>query len=443
MHAEAESQPPSLDQNNDAPQQQSSAINIDNSPVGVAAGINYGAITTNNNTTNIFYTAEKKLLVKSPPRVWLPTNKSELCQYFEIELKLRGIVTNSEYTTDYDYYAVWFNHIEPDAVDQSILPWIQNNIAQQKAIFTENPAAIHPAYQYICKSLVNSDHVKSIDSKHTAQAHARIIAKQLIATKFQSNSDPIVLEFQSEQRAIAKIEADLVLDWRDYQQHINATTDTWQRGQEALYDLREWIGASHPLTLNTQNLGYFPALMFGTTFYSATAYRLKVINFFNNQQSEWELSLNEISATDLEYSFYISDTNSKNCILNICTVRTQNSDKVTKAMDNYTNKHIDDLGCVVKIQPKAKKITITDSKDASAIVNFIIDIVDMLPESYQTHQLLISAPVALMVLLGQCLNGRQSWFFHEHIKALDSYQLIDFPIIAQATPNRSISQDAR
>ncbi|GAA5530182.1 SAVED domain-containing protein [Herpetosiphon gulosus] len=435
MQNEAESQPSSLPQNSDDPNQPSSVINIDNSPVGVVAGINYGTITTNN-----FYNSEKKLLEKSPPRVWLPTNKSELCQYFEIELNLRGIVTRSEYATDYDYYVVWFNECEPAQHDHIQLPWIQNNIAQQKVVFTENLASIHPAYQYICKSLVNSDQGKSIDSKNTAQAHAKALAKQLIADKFKHNSNALALEFQSERPFNPPIEADLALDWYAYQQNVNPKADTWERGQEALYDLREWIGDVHPLTLSTKCLGYFPALLFGSIFYRTSAYKLKVLNYDN----EWQLSIHANPSDRLEYSMHTFDENLTNCILNICIVNSQPSNLVIQEMNIYSSKYIKDIGIIISIYPKDHHILeITDSNQASEIVSFIISTISKLPKRYQTYQLLISAPVALIVLLGQRLNGYRSWLFHEHIKAATeptepdcTYQLINFPIIAQANPNR-------
>ena len=441
MQNEAESQPSSLPQNSDDPNQPSSIINIDNSKTDLVIGIN---------NANVHYHThhhliEKKILKKSPPRVWLPKNKSKLCQYFEIELKLRGIVISSEYATDYDYYVVWFNQIEPDEVDRSILPWIQSNIAQQKAIFTEKPAGIHATYTYICKSLVNLDQGKTIDSEDTAQAHARALAKQLISEKFKHNSDALALAFQSERPFNPPIEADLALDWYDYQQNINNNADKWQRGQEALYDLREWIGDAHPLALNTQSLGYFPALMLGSTFYLATSYILKAINYFNKK--EWQLLINTKPSDVIDCSFHNIDKNSTICVLNICFVHTQNQIRIIEDMDTYSRKYINNIGGILSIYPKDNQtITIDDSKDASAIISFIIDRINKLPKHYHSYHLIISAPVALVVLLGQRLNGYQSWFLHEYIKTSNDrpeqdhyYRLINFPIIAQATPNRSIS----
>lgn len=445
MQNEAESQPPSLPQNNDAPHQQSSAMNIADSQVVSAVGSNNGTITitnnTNNNTTNNIinniYHSENKIIKKSPPRVWLPINKSKLCQYFEIELKLRGIVTSSEYATDYDYYVVWCNQIEPAQEDHTQLPWIQSNIAQQKVVFTENIADIHQYYQTTCKILLYQS--KSIDSENTAQAHARTIAKQLIADKFNHNSNALALEFQSERPFNLPIEADLALDWYVYQQNVNANTDTWQRGQEALYDLREWVGDAHPLTLNTKCLGYFPALLFGSIFYRTSAYKLNVLNYNN----EWQLSIHTKPSDHLAYSMHTFDENSTNCILNICIANSQPSNLVIQEMNTYSSKYIKDVGIIISIYPKDHHILeITHSNQASEIIGFIIATISKLPKRYYTYQLLISAPAALVVLLGQRINGYYRWVIHKHIKELENdcaYQLIDFPIIAQANPNRSIS----
>ncbi|XSG76810.1 alpha/beta fold hydrolase [Herpetosiphon llansteffanensis] len=382
--------------------------------------------------------SSEEVVKKSPPKVWLPTNKSELCQKFEIELHLRGIITSSEYATDYDYYVAWFNEIEPDQADHRMLSSIETNSAQHKAAFSENPATINQAYAYIYKTMLIQS--KLISNENTAQTYARNIAKQLISTKFKHNSDSILIRFQSERAFDSIIEADLALDWNKYQQGIKNNMNTWERGQQALYDLFQWIGSSHRLILNTQGLGYFPALMFGSIFYSATSYNSKVLNYDN----EWKLLLAEDPSDNLECNPSNPDYNSKNCIVCICITNTQPSNFVIDEMNKYSRKYIENGYNIINIYPKDNKSQkITDSKHISSIINFIIDALGGLPKRYQNYHLIISAPVALVVLLGQRLNGYQSWFLHEYIKTPSErpeqdhyYRLIDFPIVAQADPNR-------